>query len=376
MVSAVSSQLSAVGCRLSAVGYRPSFGVCLGSGFAGLVLIHNGVGFLGGEMMGFFDRLLKPNIGKLESHGDVEALAKLVETDDRHDLRITAIEALARIGGPEATKSLVRVLSDDDPDVAKTAEKAVGSLGLESGSLLIGALGGPGGDAVLGLLLNLGDEAVELLRGACSDQDEAIRLQALGALVDLDAGLDNDEVRESLFRALLAALGDRSAECRVLAATRLEALGNPKAGRALASQLKDGDDTVRMACRQALLAIGEPAVPYLLDALGDRNTNSRRLAAELLGEVCGGEIAIDSRRVALLGLIDRTSDSNAEIAAAVHQSLETIPSDAVIATQLEWLADPERSDHEEIEEFLTQMLIHCPLEPERKRSLTERLGSA
>ncbi len=326
--------------------------------------------------MGLFDKLLKPNITKLESHGNVEALANLVESDDRRDLRITAIEALARIGGPKATDSLVRTLGSDDADVAGSAGKAIAGLGLAAGSALVGALGGPGVDAAKGLLLNLGDEAVELLRGACSDQDEAIRLQALGALVDLDAGLDNDEVRESLFRALLAALGDRSAQCRMLAATRLETLGNAKAGRALASQLKDGDDTVRMACRQALLAIGEPAVPYLLDTLQDRNMNSRRLAAELLGEVCCDESAVDSRRIALLGLIDRASDSNTEIATAVHSALEKIPSDAVIAEQLEWLADPERSDHEEIEEFLTQMLEHGGLRPEFKNRIVEILGKA
>jgi len=327
-------------------------------------------------MMGLFDRLLKPNVTKLESHGDVEALAKLVASDDRRELRFAAIEALARIGGPEATDGLVRALSDDDPEVAGSAEKAIAGLGPAAGPALIGALGGPGGDAALGLLLNLGDQAIELVRGACSDQDEATRLRALGALVELDSGLNNDEVRESLFRALLAALGDRSAGCRVFAATRLEALGNPKAARALASQLKDGDDTVRSACRQALLAIGEPAVPYLLDALADRNMNSRRLAAELLGEVCGGKVTVDSQRVALLGLIDRASDGNAEIAAAVHQALEGIPSDAVIALHCEWLADPERSDHEEIEEFLTQMLEHGGFSPEAIKRIAENMSRA
>ncbi|MEN8164849.1 MAG: hypothetical protein ABFS37_12025, partial [Acidobacteriota bacterium] len=135
-------------------------------------------------------------------------------------------------------------------------------------------------------------------------------------------------------------------------------------------------DAVRTACRQALQAIGEPAVPYLLDALRDRNMNSRRLAAELLGEVCGGEVAADSRRVALLGLVDRASDSKTEIAAAVHRALETIPSDAVIAEQLEWLADPERSDHEEIEEFLTQILEHGGLKPEVKTRITSEIATA
>lgn len=326
--------------------------------------------------MGLFDRLLKPNISKLESHGDVEALVKLVESNDRRDLRIDAIEALARIGGPKATDSLVGRFSDNDPDVAQAAERAVTGLGSAAGSVLTGSLGGQGSDVVLKILLNLGDGAVELLRGACSDQDETTRLRALGGLVELDTRLDNEEVRESLFRALLAALGDRSAGCRVLAATRLGALGDSRASRALAAQLKDGDDSVRSACRQALLAIGEPAVPYLLDALADRNMNSRRLAADLLGEVCCGDVNIESRRVALSALTDRASDSNAEIATAVHRALETIPCDAVITEQIEWLADPERSDHEEIEEFLTLMLEHGALTPGLKNQIVESMHSA
>ena len=323
--------------------------------------------------MGLFDRLLRPNITKLESHGDVEALAKLVESDDRQDLRTAAIEALAGIGGPQAAECLVKALDDDDPEVAQSAGKAVAGLGFAAGPALIRALGGPGGDAVQGLLINLGDQAVELMRGACSDQDETTRLRALSGLVELDTRLNNDEVRENLFRALLAALGDRSAGCRVLAATGLEALGDAGASRALAAQLKDGDDTVRTACRQALHAIGEPGVPYLLDALRDRNMNSRRLAAELLGEVCRLEVSSESRRVALSALADRASESNNEIASAVHWALETIPSDAVITEQLKWLADPERSDHEDIEEFLTQMLAHGTLKPEFKNRIVEKM---
>ncbi len=325
--------------------------------------------------MRLFDRLLKPNISKLENHGDAEALAKLVESDDRRDLRIAAIEALTRIGSSEAIGPLVKALSDSDGEVARAAEKAVAGLGSAAGAALIGTLGEQGSDAALGMLLKLGEEAVELLRAACSDQDETIRLEALGALVKLDARNNNDEVLENLFRALLAALGDRSAECRVLAATRLEALSDARAGRALAAQLKDGDDTVRTACRQALLAIGEPAVPHLLDALADRNANSRRMAAELLSEVCRTEAGIKSRRVALSALLDRASDSNAEIAMAVHRALEIIPSEAVITEQLEWLADPERSDHEEIEEFLTRMLAHGALTAEVKTRVAERANA-
>lgn len=322
--------------------------------------------------MGLFDRLLRPNISKLESHGDIEALAKLVDSDDRSDVRTAAIEALARIGGPQSTQSLVGALFIDDPDVVRASETAITSFGLAAGTELVEALGRPGDDVALDILLKLGEEAVEFMRAACSHQDEATRLRALGGLVELDARLDDHTVRETLFRALLAALGDRSVDCRVLAAGTLGGLSDGRASRALAAQLKDGDENVRAACRKALEAIGEPAVPYLLDALADRNANSKRLAAELLEVVCCHEVRIESRRVALSALADRASDSNTEIAAAVHQALETIPSGAVISEQLEWLADPDRSDHEDIEEFLTLMLAHGGLSPAVKKQIVER----
>lgn len=326
--------------------------------------------------MGLFDRLLGPNIGKLESHNDIEALAKLVQSNDRRDMRTVAIEALARIGGSQATRSLVGALFVDDPDVVRASETALTGFGSAAGTELVEALGQPGDDGALNILLKLDEEAVEFLRAACTHQDEGTRLRALGGLVELDARLDNAAVRETLFRALLAALGDRSAECRVLSASTLGGLNDGRASRALAAQLKDGDENVRTACRDALEAIGEPAVPYLLDALADRNAKSRRLAAELLGGVCRGEVRTESRRIALSALADRASDSKAEIAAAVRQALEAIPSDAVISEQLDWLADPERSDHEDIEEFLTLMVAHGGLPLELKTQIVERTSAA
>lgn len=325
--------------------------------------------------MGLFDRLLGPNINKLESNGDIDALAQLVTSDDRPDLRTAAVEALARIGGPQATQTLVEALFVDDPDAVRAAETAVTGFGSAAGTELVEALGQPGDDVALNILLKLDEEAVEFLRPACSQQNEGTRRKALGGLIELDARLDNPEVRETLFRALLAALGDRSAECRVLAASTLGDLGDDRASRALAAQLKDGDENVRTACRDTLETIGEPAVPYLLDALADRNANSRHLAAELLEAVCCSEVHTESRRVALSALADHASDSDTESAAAVRQALEAIPSDAVIVEQLDWLADPERSDHEEIEEFLALMLKYGGLSAKLKDTVTLKISA-
>lgn len=325
--------------------------------------------------MGLFDRLLGPNINKLESNGDIDALARLVTSDDHRKLRTAAIEALARIGKPQATQTLVGAMFNDDPDAKQAAETAVTALGSAAGPELVETLGRPGDDVALGLLLDLDEEGVEFLRSACSHQNEATRTRALKGLIELDTTLDNPEVREVLFRALLAALGDRSADCRVIAAGTLGTISDKRASRALASQLKDGDENVRNACREALETIGEPAVPSLLDALADRNVNSKRLAAELLEVVCCREVEAESRRVALFALADHASGSNTDHAAAVRQAIQAIPSDTVISEQLEWLADPERSDHEDIEDFLTMMLKYGGLSAKLENSITQKIDT-
>ena len=55
--------------------------------------------------MRLFDKLFAPNINKLESQGNIEALSKLVNSNDRSDRRLAAIEALSRIGGDESYTS-------------------------------------------------------------------------------------------------------------------------------------------------------------------------------------------------------------------------------------------------------------------------------
>lgn len=322
--------------------------------------------------MKFFEKLLAPKISKLEAKGNVEALSDFVTSNDRLDIRISAIEALSRIGGDQSIKLLVATLSDEDPDVAMAAQIAISGFDQTPITDLLENLAANGGDIALKILMDLGEPAFEILAGACKVQDEKIRRRALDGLVDLNNKFNNDTGRELFFRAMLAALGDRSPEIRILAAQHLETLGDAKACRGLAAQLKDGDDGVRAACRSTLVALGEPAVPHLLDALADRNVNSRRIGAELLGEICAGDVETNNRRIALMGLVDRGSDANAEISTAVHDALEKIPSELVVNAQLILLADPDHSDHEEIQEFLEQMIKHGSLSP----NITARIEEA
>ncbi len=313
-------------------------------------------------------RLFRPGGDKLEAQKDIDGLSGLASSGRDADQRRRAVEALSRLGGSAVVEPLVAALEDTDEAVAAAAQAGLSRLDPCPGSALIGALAGSAGEAAL-RILSEDDRSAEWLRTACSEGNEEVRVRALETFVDAGDRLSGDE-RTVLFRTLLGALGDRSPRCRVFAAETLGSFGDPAAGRALAAQLKDGDEGVRAACRAALADLGEPVVPNILDALTSRNSNSRILAAGLLAEICSDETGVETLRVVLFELADRVSAS--EAGEAVRTALKSIPADAVIVRQIECLGDPERGDHEEIAEFLDTILTVC----KPKADLAENITSA
>lgn len=323
--------------------------------------------------MGILQRLFGTNVAKLEERRDVAGLTAAVSSDGPPELRVSAIEALTRLEEVSAAPLVAAALSDAEAAVAKAAAAGLRAFGPAAAGALIGVLDREAGARALELLLELGDDAAEPLREAAGAPEEATRRRALEGLLELEVRTGSSGVRETVFRSLLAALGDGSPSCRVLAASGLEGLADDRAAKALASQLKDGDDGVRSGCSAALAAIGEPAVPNLVDALYDRNANSRRLAAGLLGEVCGTGCGIEVCREALSGLMDHAADKDGETARAVRNALEMIPAAAVLEDQLEMLADPERSDRTEILEFVRGMLQHAALDDRQRANAVRRI---
>jgi HEAT repeat protein len=323
--------------------------------------------------MGLMDRFFRPKIAKLEDRGDVERLIAVVESEAESDLRVPAIEALARLEAHSAAPVLVAKLEGDDAGAADAARAALRQFGGAASDSLVAALGREGGGPARTILLELGDAAVEPLRDAAGADDGNTRLDALAGLLELRERSQTPEARETVFRALLAALGDPDPLCRMTAASGLEQIADPRAGRALAAQLKDGDQSVRDACRTALGTIGVEIAPNLVDALYDRNANSRRLAAELLGEVCGADTGTGTCTEVLAALLEHVEDSDAGVRDAVARSLGVVPAADVVARQLELLADPERSDRLEVLEFLNRLLDHAAVDPSQKAAATRRI---
>ena len=85
---------------------------------------------------------------------------------------------------------------------------------------------------------------------------------------------------------LIQALGDSDRAVRCAAAEALGKLGDPQAVPPLIQALGDSDWDVRCAAAEALGAIGDPqAVPALIQALGDDWYDVRRAAAWALGDL-------------------------------------------------------------------------------------------
>lgn len=325
--------------------------------------------------MGLFDRFFTPKITKLENKGDIDGIIALLESEAPSDIRVAAVQALARAADEGCIECLIAHLADADSEVTDAAASAVQDLGPTTVDALVNALESPSGPSILKMLLSFGAASVEPLRDASQALDASGRRHALTGLIQLGRELDDPDHHETVFRALLAAVGDRSPQCRVLAAETLEDLADARAARALAAQLKDGDEHVRDGCSRALRTIGAAAVPNLLGALEDRNPNSRLLAAGLLGEICAGEVELNVRREALSVLANQAKDSNTEISSAVRRAIENIPREELIASQLELLADPDRYDLEEIRGFLEQMLEHGALQPGDEEKITQAIQS-
>jgi HEAT repeat protein len=232
-------------------------------------------------------------------------------------------------------------------------------------------LGQPIGDRALGLLLELGDAGADPLQHAAQHDDETTRLRAVSGLLALAKSTETEATRDQCFRAMLATLGDGAPSCRAAAASGLAAFADPRAAKALAAQLKDGDETVRSACQSTLREIGSPAVPYLIDAVADRNANSKQLAAALLAEAEYEAVEAQDRQAALRTLIDLLGSKSSELAESAATAVRRIPAADVIHNNLERLEDPTSDEREETEEFIRGILENGAVDS-RERAAAER----
>jgi len=127
-------------------------------------------------------------------------------------------------------------------------------------------------EAAVPKLVSLGEAAFPALRALLDSPDTDRRWWALSVLAQ------NEQVDVDW---LLAALDDQAAEVRQCAALGLCAHPAPKSVPALIGALQDPDSMVSTLAANALAAIGEAAVPALLDLVEDASlAASKSVAAQ------------------------------------------------------------------------------------------------
>jgi len=196
-------------------------------------------------------RMAAEALGKL---GDPQAIPALAQTlrDSEWDVRCAAAEALGKFNDPQAVPALIEALGDSDWDVRSAAAEALGAIGDPQAVPALSVWAYAGEDAAQDALLTLGHPALGLPQAVA-------QLAAQGAWGVLIRALPNEKVRKAIVElgtpalpALIEALGDPSEEVRGAAAEALGDIGDPQAVLALRQAQWDLDKNVRRAAAEAL----------------------------------------------------------------------------------------------------------------------------
>ncbi len=198
------------------------------------------------------------------------------------DLRLAAAEALGRIGGPLALKTLVRALVDPEPKIRLKSVNALATLALSARD-------------VKGRALR--KRTVVPIVGRLQDQNTGIRLAAarvLGQLGDKRAVIP-----------LMGRLSDLGHKVRVASITALGKLGDPRSGPAITRLLSDHAPAVVQAAIKTLGVLRyRGATEPLIEMLSSHR--HRTLVAQALARI-GTDLAIRS----LVASLSKSSLANA-----------------------------------------------------------------
>jgi HEAT repeat protein len=168
------------------------------------------------------------------------------------------VRLVARLKERRDMAGLTRLLERGEPSMRHRAAVALGDLGDPAAlDALLGALAGPDEEGVRWCaaegLARIGEPAVPGLVALADHADPDVRWKAIVALGDI---------------------------------------GDPCAAPALRSRLADQDRFVRSRAVSALVRLGTPCLPLMLDALADPDIRVRQGAAAVLGQV-GDPAAVD-----------------------------------------------------------------------------------
>ena len=209
-------------------------------------------------------------------------------------MRDEAAVLLGAIKHEKAVAPLVQALNDEHTYVQGSTARALVKIGEPAVDALIQALQERGWDVKCGAAGALGEIGAKRTVGPLVQALEHnvvsdVRWKAAQALGNM-AGLLVKAGYKRPVKSLIEALGDKDSIVRQVAAEALGEIGDPMAIEPLVKALKSEDGNVYAAV--ALAEIGEPALDALIKALEDRDENVRRVAAFGLGRT-GDKRAIE-----------------------------------------------------------------------------------
>lgn len=160
------------------------------------------------------------------------------------------------------------------------------------------------------------EQQIKTLVNQLGDRAAARRTEASEALV---------EMGPKAVDALIDGLSDENPQIREMSAWTLSEIKTPtdRIVPALISVLADTDENIRVVGSVALQNLGEPAVPYLIDALTAEAMEIRLNAAYALGEI-GTQLD-----VILPALINTLTDPEWNVRRLVVRALATIGTPAI-----------------------------------------------
>ncbi|MBI3008717.1 MAG: HEAT repeat domain-containing protein, partial [Candidatus Omnitrophica bacterium] len=271
-----------------------------------------------------------------------------VMKDANPDVRVTAVSALAKIGGDEAVRGIINSIKDEDVRVRREAARALIRLKPEDGVsplieslndhdylvqkydiLALGAIGreeaieplkktfSSGGSIlkpeIISALARIGKkEVIPFIMSALLDSDPPTKGEACLALGHLEASEGMDSLLTSLkdghfyvrrsavwsigklrtntdksIHELISMLEDEDASVRLQTCITLAELEAEPALKPLEKRLADDDKFVRRSAARAIVDIGGSAIEVLMSSLTSENILSHQESAWALGYMAG-----------------------------------------------------------------------------------------
>jgi HEAT repeat protein len=286
-------------------------------------------------------------LGEIRVPDAVPVLLPLLASPDP-EIRQNVVFALGMIRDPAAIDGLMTALKDGDPVVRGYAATALGEIGdKRAKEALLAALRKEDSSVVnMATSLHLlgGQEVVGILIDKLRDPNPNNRLYAvyaLGKISDpaeitaLIGVLDSPEIGWLAAKALvnigapavpslLETLFAENRDARLYATHALGEIRDTRAGRGILRMLQDPDRLVQDTAAEALVALGDRnLIPAVTQLLQSQDPHVRRLAITVLGKL--GDPSLVETVASFLGDADRDVVKSAILALGSLRAVESCP---------------------------------------------------